>query len=339
MQIRSQIQQSSVADEYSALVAVMRPILEGLLYALKGEVVDDAGGHANIKLRTLPRLYKSGDRDCGICFEYAVHDALMRLETSVTERVHDAIQQCNIEGHKTASILFGVEKAGALDLINTAKERLTEESRLMAGVKGQPAKLKRHIDSIAAAFRKKNRALILPSSISGIWKADLFLGMTDTDRWVGTSVKINADHLEAAKGLRIGIVPTLAGKSDSIRRDDTKNLVVCPLPYDGGFMEVFYSGWGIIKQFIAAEGVPKEVALPRGVDRQVARLLEERRDFSVLEVIEALKPLAQPELLATQETEATLISRRENIVSTETGAVIAPIAYGANGQGLLFQLR
>jgi hypothetical protein len=212
-------------------------------------------------------------------------------------------------------------------LINTAKERLTEESRLRAGTKGQPAKLKRHIDSIASAFRRKNQPGLLPWSISGIWKADLFVGMTDTDRWVATTIKINAQHLEGARGLRIGIVPTREGTTDQVRQDDRNNLIICPLPYDGGFMEIFYSGWQIIKQFIAADArVPHEVALPRQIDRHVARLLEDRREFNVVEVIDALGTLSQPELLVTEARPAELVSRREGTVTVETGAVVAPLA-------------
>jgi hypothetical protein len=168
---------------------------------------------------------------------------------------------------------------------------------------------------------------MLPWSISGLWKADLFVGYTDTDRWLATTVKINRSLLEGAKGLRIGIVPAREGFSDAIQRDDARNLVICPLPYDGGFMEIFYQGWGVVKQFIAADAnIPKEVSLPRQPDRQVARYLHERRDFPVLSVIEALLPLAQPELLLTKEQDASLISRRESVFAVETGAIVAPIS-------------
>lgn len=242
MQLRLQFQQNQVADEVSAITAVVRPILEGLLYALKEDVVQEVGGHQDVKLKLLPRLYRPGDRDCGICFEYAVHDALSNGEATVLERVHDAVRQCGVPGSGASSILFGLEKTGALNLINTAKERLTDESSLLAGNRGRPAKLKRHIDSIAAAFRKKDVREALPWSISGLWKADLFVGYTDSDRWVATTVKINPAQLEGAPGLRIGIVPAREGSDDSIRRDEMRNLIVCPLPYDHAFMEIFYEG-------------------------------------------------------------------------------------------------
>ncbi len=197
---------------------------------------------------------------------------------------------------------------------------------MLAGTRGQPAKLRRHIDSIAAAFRRRDARDALPWSIQGLWKADLFVGYEESDRWVATTVKINAEQLEGARGLRIGIVPTRAGRNDRIERDDRKNLVICPLPHDGSFMEVFYQGWGVVQQFIAADAsLPREVVLPRRTGRQVAQYLIDRRDYPVREVIDALGPLAQPELLRTESQNALLISRREAEQEAETGAVVAPI--------------
>lgn len=76
IKIRTENQLSAIGDEVSALVVVIRPILQGLLYALKQEVVAEVGGFQSVKLLMLPRLYRPGDGDIGICFEYAVHDAV-----------------------------------------------------------------------------------------------------------------------------------------------------------------------------------------------------------------------------------------------------------------------
>ena len=56
---------------------------------------------------------------------------------------------------------------------------------------------------------------------------------------MGTTVKINPAGLQGDCGLRAGIVPTVQGKTDRITMDDRRNLVVCPLPYDGSFIEIF----------------------------------------------------------------------------------------------------
>ena len=170
-------------------------------------------------------MYRPGDGDIGICFEYAVHDAVKRGEPSVIEKVNDGMNRfCKVKENETASILFGAEKSGALQLIDTARGLLTDESRLLTGAQAQPVKLRRYINLLAAAFRRPTTRLYLPQSIRGAWKADLFLGMKDTDRWVGTSVKINATQLEGATGIRIGIVPSRYGNSDKITFDDSKNL-------------------------------------------------------------------------------------------------------------------
>lgn len=324
MQIQQEKQLNPVADEVLALTAVVQPILKGVLYALKADVVAEAGGFENVKLKMLPRLYRGGDGDCGICFEYAVHEAMNRGDARVLERIYDAAKLCNMNGAVPRSILFGLEKTGTQQLIDTADEVLTDDSRLLYGTRGQPAKLRKHLNTIAGAFRNRKTGLALPWSIRGLWKADLFVGFSDIDRWVATTVKINPAQLEGAAGLRIGIVPTRAGRADKVRKDESKNLIICPLHHDQDFMQVFYEGWRIVQAFIAADGhVPKEVALPRPIDREVARILAERREFPILEVVEAIKPFGQPELLDTDSKHVGLQTLRGH---TATEMLIAPMS-------------
>lgn len=124
-----------------------------------------------------------------------------------------------------------------VQFIDSVKEHLTDNSQLLTGDRGKPIKLKKHIDGVVSAFKKPQDREKLPYSINGLWKADLFVGNTLMDNWVGTTVKINPSQLESARGLRLGIVPCKQGKSDKIRKHETKNLVICPVPYDGSFME------------------------------------------------------------------------------------------------------
>ena len=167
----------------------------------------------------------------------------------------------------------------------------------------------------------------MPHSIRGLWKADLFAGFSDCDRWVGTCVKINPRHLEAARGLRIGIVPSTQGASDRI--EQRNRLIVCPLPHGGSFMEIFYRAWGVVQQFIAADArLPAPVALPGPEERQVARYLAERREFAVIDVVEILLPLAQPELLATDARIPDFRFRRE--ADTVAKTVLAPVCLTAS---------
>lgn len=195
---------------------------------------------------------------------------------------------------------------------------------ILVGQAGRPPKLKTHLDAAALAMRRQEFREFLPWSIRGIWKADLFVGFTDSDRWVATSVKINPQQLEGAPGLRIGIVPNREGESDRIRRDEGRNLVICPIPHDYAFMQTFYQAWGVAQQFLHSDAyMPAAVSLPRPPDRQVARYLEERREYPVVDVIAALGPLAQPELLQSAQRDAFLSGSED--VTMETAVLEAPM--------------
>jgi hypothetical protein len=155
--LRKETQQNAVADEVSALIAVVRPILTGLLFSLKADVAKEVGGYQNVKLKLLPRLRLKGDGDVGICYEYAVHDALKRRDSPVLERVADAMKRyCKVPGSKIESILFGAEKTGAVQLIDTAKEILTDDSRLLTGKQMQPPKLKGVPQSTCGGLQPRN---------------------------------------------------------------------------------------------------------------------------------------------------------------------------------------
>lgn len=322
--IQREMQLSPVADPYSALMALVRPILHGLLYSLKQDVINEVGGYQNLKLKMLPRFRRASDGDVGICFEYAVHEAIREKNPMILERVNDALKNhCKVPGSNVESILFGAEKTGALQLINTAHNILTENSRILTGGRHQPPKLRSYLNDIASAFRLRSYREALPNSINGLWKADLFLGYTDSDRWVGTTVKINPSALEGAQGLRIGIVPAHYGSTDQITFDQNRNLIVCPMPYDGSFMQFFYGAWGIVMQLIDADmNMPKEVNLPEPLDRQVATQLVQRREHTVLDVIHSLSPLAQPHLL--QNSQSTADVQQTDAVSL-TDSIISPI--------------
>lgn len=123
--------------------------------------------------------------------------------------------------------------------------------------------------------------------------------------------------------MRLAIVPAKQGKSDKIYKNEIKNLIVCPVPYDQSFMETFYQGWAIVKYFLNADAhVPKEVYLPHGADRLVAKFLEDRRDFSTQNVIEALDIIKQPELLEIIDSEVSIDEYQKNEIRLKQ--LIAP---------------
>ena len=83
-------------------------------------------------------------------------------------------------------------------------------------------------------------------------------------------------------------------------------------------MEVFYRGWGIVKQFLNNDArLPKEVLLPYCDDRYVCKELEMRRDFPVLGVIEALDVLKQPNLFTTEN---------ENDCESKIDIIVSPLS-------------
>lgn len=319
------IQTSDVHSEYEALFSVIHPILYGLAMTLKQDIVKQVGGYDKISLELFTRLYEPGDGDCGICFEYAVHDAIINKNQDVLERIDSALSKfCKIKGDTPSSILFGAEKSGQLQFIDSVMEHLTDGSILLPGTKGQPIKLKRHINGVVSAFRKPQDREKLPSSINGLWKADLFVGNTNIDKWIGTTVKINPKQLESARGLKLGIVPCRQGKNDKIYKHETKNLIVCPVPYDQSFMEIFYEGWIIIKKFILARGnMPKEIDLPSGLDRLVCKELVARKKFPILDVLEVLKNMGQPHLMYIEEAEASITSKTKETM--KINKIIAPM--------------
>lgn len=144
-------------------------------------------------------------------------------------------------------------------------------------------------------------------------------------------MKINPDRLESAPGLRVAIVPTRAGRSDAIRKDEHKNLVICPIPHDGSFMEVFYDGWRIVQALCERDfKMPREIDIPSPVHREVAKVYVERREFPVLDVIEATAKFAQPHLLETKtETVSSAPAPLGPITAVPgTATVIGPFPLG-----------
>jgi hypothetical protein len=320
VKLQKEVQRSEVSDVARARIALSLPVLKGVLFALQRDRVDRLGGYESITLADLAREYREGSGDCGICFEYAVHDSLQAKNQQVHDLLSNVLNDfCGIKSG-AESILFGAEKSGGLSLIDTSQGLITSESRVLSGKVGQPAKLKKQWDTIKKALRDTKARDRLPTSIRGLWKADLFLGSSQEARWIGTTLKLNKSDFQGAAGIRLGIYPETR-KGEGPTRDENNNLVLCPLPYDAGFMEAFYSSFFAVKQVLLADAkVPKPVALPGAADRFLAQQFEDRREFSVLQIIEAMYPLGQPDL-----TDESVVGPAKDDNSAPTDAV-APVA-------------
>jgi hypothetical protein len=313
MKLQTENQQAPVSDAARSRIALALPVLKGMLFALQKQRVERLGGYEKITLSDLGREYREGSGDCGICFEYAVHDALLAKDPNIYPRLSEVLESfCGIKTG-AESILFGAEKTGDISLIRTAHDLVNSESRILSGKIGQPAKLQKQWATIKKALRDVKARDRLPSSIKGVWKADLFLGSSEEGRWVGSTLKLNKPDFEGAAGLRVGIYPE-EKRGDGPTRDEKNNLILCPLPYDGSFMEVFHSAFFTVKQTLLADTkLPKPVAVPNSADRFLAQQLVDRRDFSVLDIIEAMYAMGQPGLVA------------EDVIGEASGDQAAPL--------------
>lgn len=294
-------QLAEVSDAVRSKLAMVAPVFEATLYSLRRERIERFGGLEAITLEDLSRDFRDGSGDAGICFEYAIHDAIAHESPLIEPLASEVLEDfCNISGG-ASSILFGPEKDGVIPILESAQDALTEDARVYVGNRGQPPKLRQYIPQIVNAFRRHEERNKLPRSINGLWKADLFLGSGDAERWVGTTVKINPSNLEGAQGLRIGIYPQVDAK-DAPRKDEALNLIRLPLPYDAAFMELFYKAFFLTRAFMKADARrPPAVKLPDAEDRLITDQLEIRRNFPVVQVLEWLRETGQQNLLDKAE--------------------------------------
>jgi len=196
---------------------------------------------------------------------------------------------------------------------------------MLLGEGGRPVGLREHLSAIGAAFRLPGALLNLAQSIRGLWKTDLFLGSAELDRWVGASVDTGLSQLNAAKSPHIAIIPSIKGRSDVVRRGEQKNLVICPVPRDGSFVQIFHAGWRIVQALCAGDfKMPGAGDIPSPLHREVARIYAERREFPIVDVVEAIRKFAQPELLTTS-TETVPNVPFATTAAAATSTIISPI--------------
>ena len=306
MQYSLQMQAGDVGDSMRARFAMAIPVLSGMLFSTNRDMIAALGGYNRITLEQFLRIYKEHPGDYGICFEYAVHRAISTRDRTVYPLISNVLEDfCGIRGGAD-SILFGAEKTGATSIVSSAKDLLTDESLVLAGAALPPLKLRERLEQIVQAFRSAPARQLLPPSIRGIWKADLFVGSAGPDRWVATSLKVNRRDLHAAEGLLIGMYPE-ERRGKGPEKDAGSNLILCPLPYSSEFMQLFGATFQIIKQLVASNGrKPSPVALVYEDDQEVAKWLSDRRRFPLMDVLDALEAIKQPDLLTLDEVIETI---------------------------------
>lgn len=113
-----------------AKFAMVAPVLEATLYSVALDRIDRLGGYAAWTLHDLSREFLDGSGDAGICFEYAVHDAIASRHPLIWPLASEVLQNfCSINGGAD-SILFGPEKNGRIPIVESVQDALTADSRL-----------------------------------------------------------------------------------------------------------------------------------------------------------------------------------------------------------------
>lgn len=300
-----EVQQDEVGEAVRARYTMVASILRAMLFSTNNAMVEALGGPAKITLEQLARTYQEGTGDYGICFEYALHDSIRARHESIYPVIEEVLHSlCKIKG-PAESILFGLEKSGSLNVVETARDSLTTDARVLVGKRGKPPFLKQRIGVLERAFRSVKHRDRLPQSISGLWQADLFIGSPTAEQWVGTTLKVAREELRPAPGLRVGVFPSKL--KEGPKKDEAKNLILCPLPYRGDFMVLFGASFQIAKQLMHSNGaMPKPPALIYEDDLAVAEWLSARKRFPVMDILEALHPLMQPGLLTASKASDSL---------------------------------
>ena len=110
-------QSAPVSDPVRSKFAMAVPVIEATLFALNHERIIRLGGLEKWTLADLAREYREGSGDAGICFEYAVHDAIARRDEILWPLASEVLERfCTIPGGSD-SLLFGPEKDGRVPVI------------------------------------------------------------------------------------------------------------------------------------------------------------------------------------------------------------------------------
>src|SRR5712664_3637179 len=121
------------------------PVLKATLYSLARDRIARLGGLEKVTLRDLARECRGGHGDAGICFEYAVHEAIAGRNPLIHALISEVLEDlCRIKGG-AQSLLFGPEKEGVIPILESVANALTDESVVYVGNAGRPPKLRKYI--------------------------------------------------------------------------------------------------------------------------------------------------------------------------------------------------
>ncbi len=300
------IEQRAPIDEYGrALYAVARSVLRALIDSLSNEDLTDLNTPlVDVNLRQLAKIARV-DLDRGMRgdgFEWAVHEALLGGEESVTSVVHGAMRRAapTLRDEAPTSLMFGQERAKYLGFLNAiVDEAGGNDAYLLPQGSGRPFQFARHIPTAAQG---KVAEPILPDRIKQIWKTDLFLSTINDRRNLAATIKSNYMQLEGGRGLRIGIVPesTHPQNRSGVYYDSKSGLWIASLADPNGFMGMFNDGYHAVMRALVAIGkqsAPPYWTKPSAKAQKVMEQLIKFEGSKVLEIEEALDQAAQQNLV------------------------------------------
>lgn len=299
------IEQNAPIDEYGrALYAVSRSILRALIDSISDEDLTDLNTPlTDVRMRQLAKVARL-ERDKGMRgdgFEWAVHEAILGKEPSVTKPIAEALRRASkyVRDSEPSSLLFGQERAKYLGFLDAVVDVAGTDSYLLPQGSGKPFRFGPWV-SIAA--RGHTAEILLNDRIKKIWKTDIFLSSADDPRHFAATIKSNFAQLEGGQGLRIGIVPesTHAGNVSGVRFNQKHGLWLVTLADPDGFMGLFNDAYHAVARAICTLGKqdpPPYFIQPSAKARRVQEQLEKYPDARAIEIEDALNDAAQQDLV------------------------------------------
>ena len=256
---------------------MVAPVIEATLYSLRRDRVERLGGYDHVDLEDLqPSRWRRAT---------AMPESAS--STPSTRRSRTRTRSSTRLQRSPGGVLRyrrRIRRRSCSGRRRTARSRsssrfrsaLTEDSRVLCRQPWTTGEAQRVYPADRSGVPAERGAKQAARSISGLWKADLFLGNPDSEKWVGTTVKSNANGLVGAQGLRIGIYPKVNAK-DAPRKDDDLRLIRLPLHTTESSWSCSGSRSSSVGAFFRARGkVPPPISLPDAEDRFVTGELAQR---------------------------------------------------------------
>lgn len=245
------------------------------------------------------------ERDKGIRgdgFEWAVHEAVLGKEPTVTRLLAEALKRSSkyVKDASPNSLMFGQERAKYLGFMDAVVDEAGTNSYLLPQGSGKPFRFGPWVSVAAQGHAAEH---LLNERIKKIWKTDLFLSSEGDPRYFATTVKSNFAQLEGGQGLRIGVVPesTHAGNKGGVRYSPDHGLWVVTLADPNGFMGLFNDAYHAVARAICTLGKqpqPPYFVKPSAKAQLIQEQLERYPDAKAVEIEDALNDAAQQDLVA-----------------------------------------